>query len=283
MKIQIVDNRQTKLVNYIRPVIAQSIECRIAVAFISKDGISCIEEALRQCLQKGGYVELLVGLDLIGTDPDSLWALHDMSKTESHMSWYCLSKVGKSSIYHPKLYIMQTDNTVTLVIGSSNLTKGGLDTNIEANALIQASPFEEIVSDTYSAYNALKNLPERITPDQEYLSLYEELYGLHKKHDRRLRQNKLFEQISSRLQEKAATLPKPIITSRDLYGWQKLVFDKLPSGPFRTRDIYQFEKEFSTYYPENRNIKPKIRQILQQLRDLNMIRHIGRETWIKLE
>ena len=35
-------------------------------------------------------------------------------------------------------------------------------------------------------------------------------------------------------------------------------------------------------YPENRHIKDKIRQILQQLRDLGLVRHISENRWQRI-
>jgi hypothetical protein len=62
-----------------------------------------------------------------------------------------------------------------------------------------------------------------------------------------------------------------------------LVFEKLPHGEFKTRDLYEFEEEFRIHYPRNRHIKYKIRQVLQQLKDLGLIKHLKEETWIREE
>lgn len=40
---------------------------------------------------------------------------------------------------------------------------------------------------------------------------------------------------------------------------------------FTLHDVYQFEDKLAELYPSNRNVKPKIRQQLQQLRDLGII------------
>lgn len=281
MRIELVDNISRKLVDVILPAIEQSQECRIAVAFVSAGGFSLVEPAFRQCLQKGGYAEFLVGLDLSATDPQALWTLYQISQTEPNMACYCFSELGISAVYHPKLYVMKASDMATILVGSSNLTEGGLRENVEVNALILAEPGEEIVSDTYAVYNSLKFHPRRVEPDQEFLSLYEEMHSLRRRHDGAIGRNSCFRQLKSRFQEKAASLHRPVLTTGDLFGWQKLVFERLPDGQFKTRDIYQFEEEFRNCYPENRNIRAKIRQVLQQLRDLKILRHVARETWIK--
>jgi len=52
-----------------------------------------------------------------------------------------------------------------------------------------------------------------------------------------------------------------------------------PTGEFTTADAYIFERELEQLHPDNRNIKAKIRQQLQELRDRNLLLHIGRNCW----
>jgi predicted Rdx family selenoprotein len=44
-------------------------------------------------------------------------------------------------------------------------------------------------------------------------------------------------------------------------------------------DAYIFERELEQLHPDNRNIKAKIRQQLQELRDRNLLLHIDRNRW----
>jgi hypothetical protein len=52
-----------------------------------------------------------------------------------------------------------------------------------------------------------------------------------------------------------------------------------PSDSFTTADAYAFERELGQLHPDNRNIKAKIRQQLQELRDRNLLLHVGRNCW----
>jgi len=47
--------------------------------------------------------------------------------------------------------------------------------------------------------------------------------------------------------------------------------------------MYIYENEFQKFYPQNRHIKDKIRQILQQLRDLKLLKHIATDKWEKID
>lgn len=281
MEIELIDNQSSKVLDTVEPVIAQSEECRIAVAYISSRGLKMLEPALRQCLERGGCLEFLVGLDPSGTDPQALWNLYRLSQDNPRVALYCLAKLDPSAVYHPKLYLFNERDAVTILLGSSNLTEGGLKKNIEVNVLIRARLDEEIVSDSYAVYNSLKFHPGRIQPDEEFLCLYEEMCAVRRKYERSLSTNAHVHQLRSRFDEKVASLHRPVPTERDLFGWQKLVYIRLPEGQFRTGDIYRFEEDFRKYYPGNKHIRAKIRQVLQQLRDLGLIQHTAKGTWLK--
>jgi type II restriction enzyme len=45
---------------------------------------------------------------------------------------------------------------------------------------------------------------------------------------------------------------------------------------FTLADVYKFEQELSAIYPKNQNVKPKIRQQLQVLRDVGLIEFLGK-------
>ena len=62
-----------------------------------------------------------------------------------------------------------------MVIGSSNLTAGGLKGNIEVNAIIKSDVDNEIISDIYGLYNRLKFRSKLFKPDADYLENYERI------------------------------------------------------------------------------------------------------------
>ncbi len=90
--------------------------------------------------------------------------------------------------------------------------------------------------------------------------------------------------------EKGIEIPKPIVLEK----WQKTVFlkkvddvnakgwildimnciDSLNKKDFTLQNIYAFENDLSVIHPENKNIKPKIRQQLQFLRDKGYLEFI---------
>jgi type II restriction enzyme len=65
-------------------------------------------------------------------------------------------------------------------------------------------------------------------------------------------------------------------------GWLLSVMrciDRIQRSVFSLADLYAFEPELMSTYPENRHIRPKIRQQLQVLRDLGYLIFVGAGTY----
>ena len=81
---------------------------------------------------------------------------------------------------------------------------------------------------------------------------------------------------------KSSVLEIKDINSR---GWLMDVLNcvnKIPSQLFALEDIYQFEEILHVKHPQNNNIKPKIRQQLQFLRDRGVIAFLGNGRYKKI-
>jgi type II restriction enzyme len=52
--------------------------------------------------------------------------------------------------------------------------------------------------------------------------------------------------------------------------------DKIGKGEFQLDDVYAFEDQLSRIYPGNQNVRPKIRQQLQFLRDRGHLEFVSR-------
>jgi type II restriction enzyme len=65
-------------------------------------------------------------------------------------------------------------------------------------------------------------------------------------------------------------------------GWTTLalgVVRSLRASSFTLKDLYNREDDFANVYPTNKNIRPKIRQQLQVLRDLGYLKFLGNGTY----
>jgi type II restriction enzyme len=70
-----------------------------------------------------------------------------------------------------------------------------------------------------------------------------------------------------------------------LSGWRLDVFTvagKIPASVFQLDQVYTFERHLQQLHPENLNVRAKIRQQLQELRDLGLIEFLGGGVYRKL-
>jgi HKD family nuclease len=270
------------ILSILNPAISGADDIKIAVAFVSRRGLAMIEPGLQAALQANSNIEFLVGLDFNATEPKAVQSIYEYSRNNANFSLYCYASLAPPAIYHPKLYAIRSGQEVLSVIGSSNLTEGGLRKNIEVNVVIEGNLKEEIISDIYSTYNILKFNQKRIAPDKEYIMLYSELSRIQKDQREKGALDKAMRGLMESFNKKSETLRKPIPTKNDLVGWLELVYKFLPEGEFTNNQIYKHEREFQLRYPHNMNVKAKVRQQLQVLREMKMIEHIGKARWRKV-
>lgn len=102
----------------------------IIVAFAKNSGVLRIKNSLESFRERGGVVNAYVGIDLGGTSYEALTALllHTNSLNVVH--------VEKGQTFHSKIYQFVGEEKALIVIGSHNLTGGGLWTNFESSTII---------------------------------------------------------------------------------------------------------------------------------------------------
>jgi len=281
MKTKLLDNVSSDFVSGLFPKISEAEDTRIAVAFVSRPGLGLLEPAINASLQSGGYIEFLVGLDMFVTSPDALKYLYSVGQSNQNLKLYCYTSYNSSITYHPKIYIMRDNTKVSLMVGSSNLTIGGLQKNIEVNLVLEGNELDEVILNAYRVYKQFKLSPNRVIPDKEFIEIYSRLF----EEQASPRKNKSQKKSAAHraFSDKINTLQRPQLSQRDLIGWTRLVYSVLPEKEFTNEEIYKYEAFFKQQYPSNENIKAKIRQQLQILEKEQLIEHIDRGLWCKKE
>jgi len=280
MMVRFVDNVNVKMADTLRELLPCSRRVQIAVAFARYSGLRLIEPAIDRCLQGGGEIEFVVGLDFRTRDAEALRALRAREEAGSRLRLYCYSEPGEGGgTYHPKLYLFEKETALTGIIGSSNLTEGGLRSNVEANVALDFDTEAEEANALRGIYSRLKHQPTRFAPDNDYISAYEEAVRRATAQAQRAEPDDRLRQAVLSVRHRERILPTPLAPGCVLGGWQKLVYAKLPPGEFRSSDLYQYAAEFHEFYPDNSNIEAKIRQVLQRLRDVGLVRYLGGARW----
>ena len=96
-------------------------------------------------IDRGGVAIVVAGIDAVTTGD----ALSEMVRLGRDMGNQFTARAFKSDrgLFHPKVYIFdKRDKTSTVVIGSNNITSGGLADNTEAYAVLDGLQHEEMTS-----------------------------------------------------------------------------------------------------------------------------------------
>ncbi len=111
---------------------------RLSIFFNVNWAIFWGEKSLKTSLNNDGKFEIITGLDFKTTDPKSILYFINLKKLHPNFKFYCYGdrKSNKTSIvFHPKIYLFNTGKETTSIVGSANMTGGGLLTNFEVNTI----------------------------------------------------------------------------------------------------------------------------------------------------
>jgi HKD family nuclease len=103
-------------------------EFTACIAFVKRSGTRHIANRLARFSKKGN-VELLVGIDHGGTSKEGL---EDLLNAIGPAHQLHIVHNEYAVTFHPKIYMFKNSKAAEIVIGSGNMTEGGLFTNYEA-------------------------------------------------------------------------------------------------------------------------------------------------------
>jgi len=218
MSIQILSNINYPIGNIINQELQNAQSTRIAIAFLKYTGIKVIEKSLDQCLKNNGSVEIIAGLDFKTTDPQSMHFLIQLQKSTPNLKFYCYGDkdVNKNNIvFHPKIYLFQSKRETTGIVGSTNLTGGGLMTNFEANVIFKESK-PIYFSQLEAIYNSVKFTDSIFSPDEEYLAGYSDVYKAFLQNEERATTDKGIQDIVNQIRKREEFLPGTVPSLKSL-------------------------------------------------------------------
>ena len=98
---------------------------RLAMAFCHMTGWLKLHSGISKCK---GTVQLITGLDFFQTEPA---LLHTWNRLNVRLGFRPRLMTSESGIFHPKVLIVSKAAIRFALVGSGNLSEGGLRTNIE--------------------------------------------------------------------------------------------------------------------------------------------------------
>ncbi|MDQ3160963.1 MAG: DUF3427 domain-containing protein [Pseudomonadota bacterium] len=120
-----------RMLDVVRAALQTATEIAVSVSFLRYSGLGLVADDLKQFGARGGRLRFLTSTYMGITQPEALRALHGFEGVHCrvHVAGH---GVGPTTGFHTKIYVFSGDSEECWV-GSSNFSKGGLATNIEAN------------------------------------------------------------------------------------------------------------------------------------------------------
>lgn len=134
----------------------------IVVAFAKNSGVLRVKDSLEKFRARGGKVNVYVGVDLGVTSYEALMALLLCTDTLNVVH----SENGQT--FHTKIYQFLGNEKGMIIVGSHNLTGGGLWTNFESSVLVPVGSSStkdiEILGSQEDYINRLTSLKDSFMP-----------------------------------------------------------------------------------------------------------------------
>ena len=131
---------------------------RIAVAYARWDGLGLFSKQLESFMDAGGEFQAIYGVANGVTTPDALlYSLYLKELYTSHTYAGAVEDKYADAIFHPKLFEFRFCDRTILIVGSANLTGGGLLRNTELVAELEVphgDPTEAAAEDAWKAVKA---------------------------------------------------------------------------------------------------------------------------------
>jgi SNF2 family DNA or RNA helicase/HKD family nuclease len=137
LKVDYIDNFETKARDTIREVAAAAEHVDIAVAFLSFRGWIELKPCLTAMVGRGGRLRVIVRRDTMQTSPE---AIEELLHLENTQVAFGLSDTN----FHPKDYLFYSNGgqCLTVITSSVNATYPGLNHNDEGGAIVTHSDME---------------------------------------------------------------------------------------------------------------------------------------------
>jgi superfamily II DNA or RNA helicase/HKD family nuclease len=144
-----------KVLEFIVENISLCHKFRFAVAFITRSGVACLHQTLRDFSSRGGHGEILVSSYLNFSDPHAIKALKNFPGLDV--------KFVSAPNFHGKTFLFEFDDFSRVLIGSSNLTQDALGKNTEINLTVSLKNGSTLYKSIESSLSHWSQTAEEIT------------------------------------------------------------------------------------------------------------------------
>jgi HKD family nuclease len=157
MKTLLYENQTIKAY---QDALTASDEVSLAFALVTKGGLGLLKTEIQKLLKRGGTLKFLVGVDM-ASDPEAIEWLHHVQRKHAETFALKVFQSGDGGIFHPKFGIFTgSRDRRSAILGSSNLTGGGMVKNLEVNLFLDdASSIKDLDQYFYELFEGGRARP----------------------------------------------------------------------------------------------------------------------------
>ena len=219
LSVQVVDIHPYERLTALRGILETAQRAHFATAFLKRSGFGLIRPQIDALLTRDGSLEMVVGLDFRLTEPQAVLDMLELSARYPGLSLYAFSDTFGDDVptFHPKLYIGEmNDGRCRAMVGSSNLTAGGLGRNVETNLLLDGPGDVPPMSDLKAVYRGFLMSDTLFVPDADYLQAYGQVYERVRRRGREVLREQAIATRLAALRRREETLPGTVPTQKGL-------------------------------------------------------------------
>ncbi len=151
-------SKGTKTLEFVLENLSNCIHFRFAVAFVTRSGVACLHQTLKEFSARGGSGQILISKYLNFSDPHAIRLLKGFHNIDVRFI--------SSPNYHGKTFLFEFDEFSRVLIGSSNLTQDALGRNTEVNVSATvaktSSLYRELDENLNSWFTASEVITEKV-------------------------------------------------------------------------------------------------------------------------
>jgi len=140
---------EPEVLDAFRRELNEATEACMALALVSTTGLKLLKDQIVGMLERDGTMRILIGVDL-PTDPSAIDQLRKLARRFKGRVDVKRFQSGEQRIFHTKLAVfVRPGGGKRAILGSSNLTSGGLKANFEANLFVDDAACAQRLADHF--------------------------------------------------------------------------------------------------------------------------------------
>lgn len=217
---------QDEVAKELRRSMKKASEACLAYAMVSQAGLEILMDDLEKFAARKGRLEFLIGFDL-PTEPTALQWLLDLQQRNAKTVSVRMFEAPDDGAFHPKYAVFTGRSVNRAIIGSSNFTKGGFESNFEMNVLLEG---KDIAAQLRSHFANHFSSGQSIPLSKSWLNTYRRVFKERK--DAADKERRARSRIVSQMEAVPVDVPRQIAG----HTWAF-------TGRLKTRRLYRTEIE----------------------------------------